>query len=94
MGDPTGKSYGDVAFMEHYNLESNIKCENYSHDIFTCRFVFSCNFVVVVEDPVTIITYSITLCLSDGQIWKAVAGPRAWLPGILSCCVQMDSGLH
>ncbi|XP_076870592.1 saxiphilin-like isoform X2 [Brachyhypopomus gauderio] len=25
VGDPSGKSYGDVAFMEHHNLESNIK---------------------------------------------------------------------
>lgn len=27
VGDPTGKSYGDVAFLEHHNLESNIECE-------------------------------------------------------------------
>lgn len=27
VGDPSSKSYGDVAFMEHHNLESNIECE-------------------------------------------------------------------
>lgn len=25
VGDPSGKSFGDVAFMEHHNLETNIK---------------------------------------------------------------------
>ncbi|XP_027002253.1 saxiphilin-like isoform X1 [Tachysurus fulvidraco] len=30
VGDQTGKSYGDVAFMEHHNLDSNIKYLNSS----------------------------------------------------------------
>ncbi|XP_066522642.1 saxiphilin-like [Hoplias malabaricus] len=30
VGDPSGKSYGDVAFMEHHNLESNIENLNNS----------------------------------------------------------------
>lgn len=30
VGDPTGKSFGDVAFMEHHNLESNIERLNTS----------------------------------------------------------------
>ncbi|XP_062853971.1 saxiphilin-like isoform X2 [Trichomycterus rosablanca] len=30
VGDPSGKSFGDLAFMEHHNLESNIKYLNSS----------------------------------------------------------------
>ncbi|KTF72101.1 hypothetical protein cypCar_00048064 [Cyprinus carpio] len=30
VGDPSGKSFGDVAFMEHHNLESNIERLNTS----------------------------------------------------------------
>ncbi|KTG07020.1 hypothetical protein cypCar_00007029, partial [Cyprinus carpio] len=30
VGDPSGKSFGDVAFMEHHNLERNIECLNTS----------------------------------------------------------------
>lgn len=30
VGDPSGKSFGDVAFMEHHNLESNIERLNAS----------------------------------------------------------------
>lgn len=30
VGDPSGKSFGDVAFMEHHNLETNIKRLNSS----------------------------------------------------------------
>ncbi|XP_026863631.2 melanotransferrin [Electrophorus electricus] len=30
VGDPSGKSFGDVAFMEHHNLESNVEYLNSS----------------------------------------------------------------
>lgn len=30
VGDPSGKSFGDVAFMEHHNLESNIERKMYT----------------------------------------------------------------
>lgn len=80
VGDPSAKSYGDVAFMDHHNLESNIECEmviGLKKNITTYivhgygqmnKIVFSETFVVDVEYPVTIITYLMTLCSFDGQI--------------------------
>lgn len=29
VGDPSGKSYGDVAFLEHHNLDANILGETF-----------------------------------------------------------------
>lgn len=37
VGDVSGKSYGDVAFIEHHNLQANILSKIYKKTIFLKR---------------------------------------------------------
>lgn len=78
VGDPSGKSYGDVAFLEHHNLDANILSEmfhTWGSDRLTLMFC------------VGLVLPHVVL-----QLWTPPAGRRGWAPWTLSCCVPMAAG--
>lgn len=83
VGDPSGKSYGDVAFLEQHNLQSNILS-----DKFKMKFWHEHTLIQ------TQCVYCVTLCLLSlvCQVWVPLVGQTGGRRQTLSWCVVTAVG--
>lgn len=86
VGDPTGKSYGDVAFLEQHNLQANILSETFKIKIWH-KHTLMLTYCIVCVCYATV-----CFCLVVLQVWAPLVGQTAGRRQSLSCCVVMVVG--